>query len=162
MYENNITQSYGMPPSLLFSLILNNILKLDDLDTALELYFKRMELAELGNVPVPQNSDMPSSENEKILEVSIIRKQKDAISPSSNLRRSNRTLPNSPESTPAKKLKGTAPSSKAPVTKETDIGKSQPNILNPIQPPNIHMLGHFLSERVGRHVTSINPLVEVD
>ena len=105
---------------------------------------------------------MPSSENEKILEVSIIRKQKDAISPSSNLRRSNRTLPNSPESTPAKKFKGTTPSSKAPVTKETDIGKSQPNILNPIQPPNIHMLGHFLSERVGRHVTSINPLVEVD
>ena len=114
---------------------------MDKAFAALELYFKRMELAELGKVPVPQNSDMPSSDNEEIVGLSRIRKQKEAFSPSSNLRRSKRTVsvPNSPVLS-VKKSKSTMSSSTAPITRDADVGKSWPNISNPIPPPNLDVM----------------------
>ncbi|KZS05602.1 Uncharacterized protein APZ42_031169 [Daphnia magna] len=64
-----------------------------DLDKAyaeLERYFQRIELADLGKVPVPQNSDIPSSDDEILggERSSRIRKQKEVFSPPQPARRS--------------------------------------------------------------------------
>ncbi|KAK4030749.1 hypothetical protein OUZ56_024088 [Daphnia magna] len=97
LYQINIKQTY------------------DDLNksyAALKLYFKRIELADLGKVLVPQNSDIPSFDDEILGggRSSRIRKQKEVFSPPQPARRSRIVVePNPPVLTLATQSRVTYP-----------------------------------------------------